>query len=94
MSGKFLTEDDEVLAQAAQRGCGCPISGSVQGQVLWGPEQSDPLPYLVVGNTVQDRGVELNFLVSSSPSHSMILSSSKAQLNAALCCTAPPGSEL
>jgi len=28
-----------VLAMAAQRGCACPISGGVQGQVGWGPGQ-------------------------------------------------------
>ena len=30
-------ESGEVLEQAAQRGCGCPMSGGVQGQVGWGP---------------------------------------------------------
>ena len=28
-----------MLEQAAQRGCGCPVPGIVQGQVGWGPEQ-------------------------------------------------------
>jgi len=28
--GKFFTESSEVLEQAAQRGCGCPIPGGVQ----------------------------------------------------------------
>ena len=28
-----------MLEQAAQRGCGCPIPGGVQGQVGWGPGQ-------------------------------------------------------
>ena len=28
-----------MLEQAAQRGCGCPVSGVVQGQVGWGPGQ-------------------------------------------------------
>ena len=32
-------ESGEVLVQAAQRGCGCPIPGVVQGQVGWGPGQ-------------------------------------------------------
>ncbi|GAB0180752.1 hypothetical protein GRJ2_000540500 [Grus japonensis] len=32
---KFFTEGGEALEQAAQRGCGCPIPGSVQGQVGW-----------------------------------------------------------
>jgi len=30
-------ESGEVLEQAAQGGCGCPIPGGVQGQVAWGP---------------------------------------------------------
>jgi len=38
MSGEALYwESGEVLAQAAQRGCGCPIPGGVQGQLGWGP---------------------------------------------------------
>ena len=32
-------ESGEVLAQAAQKGCGCPIPGGVRGQVGWGPGQ-------------------------------------------------------
>ena len=32
-------EGGETLEQVAQRSCGCPISGSVQGQVGWGFEQ-------------------------------------------------------
>jgi len=32
-------ESGEVLEQVAQRGCGCPIPGGVQGQVGWGPGQ-------------------------------------------------------
>ena len=28
-----------MLKQAAQRGCGCPVPGGVQGQVGWGPGQ-------------------------------------------------------
>ena len=28
-----------MLAQAAQRGCGCPVPGGVQGQVGCGPGQ-------------------------------------------------------
>jgi len=36
VGGKFFTnESGEVLAQAAQRSCGCPIPGGVQGQVEW-----------------------------------------------------------
>uniref|UniRef100_A0A8C0BVW1 Pyruvate dehydrogenase complex component X n=1 Tax=Buteo japonicus TaxID=224669 RepID=A0A8C0BVW1_9AVES len=32
-------EGGEALEEVAQRGCGCPIPGSVQGQVGWGLEQ-------------------------------------------------------
>ena len=40
MSGrKFFTESGEVLEQAAQTGCGCPVPGGVQGEVGWGPGQ-------------------------------------------------------
>jgi len=28
-------EGGDALAQAAQRGCGCPISGGFQGQAGW-----------------------------------------------------------
>ena len=35
---KFLTLR-VALAQAAQRSCGCPIPGGVQGQAGWGSEQ-------------------------------------------------------
>lgn len=31
----------EVLVQVAQRSCGCPPPGSVQGQDRWGFEQPD-----------------------------------------------------
>jgi len=30
------------MIQVAQRGCGCPISGGIDGQAGWDPEQSDP----------------------------------------------------
>ena len=46
-------EGGEALAQVAQRGCGCPIPGSVQGQVGWGFEQ----PGLVEGVPAHGRGV-------------------------------------
>lgn len=31
-----IISDDEVLEQAAQKGCGCPIPRSFQGQIGWG----------------------------------------------------------
>jgi len=42
---KLFTEGGKALAQVAQRSCGCPLPGSVQGQVGWGLEQ----PGLVEG---------------------------------------------
>ena len=35
----FHHEGGESLAQVAQRSCGCPLPGSVQGQVGWSSEQ-------------------------------------------------------
>ena len=35
----FYYEGRETLVQVAQRICGCPIPGTVQGQVGWGFEQ-------------------------------------------------------
>jgi len=32
-------ESGEALEQVAQRSCGCPFPGSVQGQVGWSSEQ-------------------------------------------------------
>ena len=51
-------ESGEALAQVAQRSCGCPISGSVQGQVVQGLEQPD----LVEGVPARGRGLELHKL--------------------------------
>ena len=49
--GKFSTKRVVICwAQAAWRVCGCPIRGSVQDQVGWGPGQPDLVLYLVVGN--------------------------------------------
>ena len=58
--GKFslFTESAEVLEQAAQGGCGCPIPGGVQGQVGWGLEQPDLVFHLAVGNPACSLGVE------------------------------------
>ena len=33
-----LFKGGELLAQAAQRSCACPVSGGVQGQAGWGSE--------------------------------------------------------
>jgi len=46
MRKKFFTyEGGEALEQAVWRSCGCPLRGSVEGQVGWGSEQ----PGLVEG---------------------------------------------
>ena len=50
---EFCDEGGEALAQVAQRSCGCPLSGTVQGQVGWGFEQ----PGLVEGVPARGRGV-------------------------------------
>ena len=46
-------EGGEALEQVAQRGCGCPIPGRVQGQVGWVFEQ----PGLVEGVPAHGMGV-------------------------------------
>ncbi|GAB0186321.1 hypothetical protein GRJ2_001097400 [Grus japonensis] len=48
----FTVRVGEVLEQVAQKGCGCPIPGSVQGQVGWGFGQ----PGLVEGVSAHGRG--------------------------------------
>ena len=71
--GMFFTESGEVLEQAAQRGCGCPVPGGVQGQVGWGPGQ----PGLVngeVGGPARQGGWRFMILeVPSNPGHSVTL---------------------
>ena len=49
----FYNDGAETLEEVAQRGCGCPIPGSVQGQVGWGFEQ----PGLVKNVPACGRGV-------------------------------------
>ena len=58
VSGKFLNESGEVLEQVAQKGCGCPISTSIQGQIGWGPGQSDLVLHLAAGDPAHSKGVE------------------------------------
>jgi len=58
MSGEVLYyESGEVLAQAVQKGCGCPIPGGVQGQVGWGPGQPGLVLNMEVGGPACGRGV-------------------------------------
>ena len=42
---------------AAQRGCGCPVPGGVQGQVGRGPGQPGRVLDMEVGGSVCGRGV-------------------------------------
>ena len=51
-------EGSETLEQVAQRGCGCPLPGSIQGQAGWGFEQ----PGLEGGVPAYSRGLELSDL--------------------------------
>jgi len=39
----IYSEGSEVLAQAAQRSCGCPSPRGSQGQAGWGLRQPDPV---------------------------------------------------
>jgi len=48
----------ETLAQVAQRSCGCPLPGSVQGQAGWSSEH----PALVEGVPAHGRGVGTRYL--------------------------------
>jgi len=55
--GKFFyQESGEVMEQAAQRGCGCPIPGGFQGQDGWGPWQPCLVLYREVGGPACSRG--------------------------------------
>jgi len=53
-------QSGEVLAQAAQRGCGCHVPGVVHGQVGWGPGQPGVVPDLEVGVPACGRRLELD----------------------------------
>ena len=69
---KFFTmRVGETLEQVAQRSCGWPLPGSVQGQVGRGFEQ----PGLVEDVSGDGRrvGTRLSLKVTSNPNHSMIL---------------------
>lgn len=63
MLENFFTEGSEALAQAAQRSCGCPIPGDVQGWLGVGPGQ----PELVSDNPVHGRGHGTGWSLTSFP---------------------------
>jgi len=54
----WANKGDEALAQVAQRGCVCPITGSIQGRVGGGFEQ----PGLVEGVPAHGRRAGLDDL--------------------------------
>jgi len=56
------------LAQVAQRNCGCPLPGSVQGQVGWGCEQ----PGLVEDVPVHGRGIVTRWSLRSLPNPTIL----------------------
>ena len=49
-----------MLAQAAQRGCGCPVPGGVQGQVGWGLGQPGLVLNGEIGGPACGRQLELD----------------------------------
>ena len=66
-------ESGEVLERTAQRGCGCPIPGGVQGQVGWGPEQPGLVNGEVCGPAWQGGWSFMILEVPSNPGHSLIV---------------------
>ena len=66
-----------MLEQAAQRGCGCPIPGGVQGQVGWGPGQPGLVLDMEVGSPACNREGWSSMIpeVPSNLGHSVILES-------------------
>jgi len=59
--GKFLVQLLETHNNiTAQRGCGCPIPGGVQGQVGWGPGQPGLILDMEVGCPACGGGLELH----------------------------------
>ena len=58
-----------MLEQAAQRGCGCPIPGGLQGQVGWGPGQPGVVLNVEVGGPACGGGVGWRFMILEVPSN-------------------------
>jgi len=73
LGGSSFQESGEVLEQAAQRGCGCPVSGGVQGQVGCGPGQPGLVNGEVSGPAWQGGWRFMTLEVPSNPGHSVIL---------------------
>jgi len=64
---KFFTEGGEALEEVSQS-CGCPLPGSVQGQVGWGFEQPGP----VEGVPAYGRGVGTRWSLRSLPTQTIL----------------------
>jgi len=64
----LLHEGGEALAQVAQRSCGCPLPGRVQGQVGWSSEH----PGLVEDVPAHGRGVGIRWSVRSLPTQTIL----------------------
>jgi len=64
----FYNEGGEALAQVAQRSCGCPLPGNIQGQVEWGFAQCD----LVKDVPARCRGVGLDAHQRSHPTQNIL----------------------
>ena len=62
-----------MLERAAQRGCGCPIPGGVQGQVGWGPWKPGLVNGAVDGPAWQVGWRFMILEVPFNPGYSMIL---------------------
>ena len=61
-------ESSEALEQVAQRRCGCPLCGSVRGQVGWSSEQ----PGLVEDVPAHGRGVGTRQSLRSLPTQTIL----------------------
>ena len=71
----LLKSGGDALEHIAQRSCGCPIPGGVQGQVGWGLRLPGLVLNVEVGSPACGRGCWslVNLEVPSNPSHSVIL---------------------
>jgi len=61
-----------VLEQGAQRDCGCPIPGGVQGQVGWGPGQPGLVLNVEVGGPACGGGVGASRSLRSLPAQAIL----------------------
>ena len=67
-----LPEGGEALEQAAQRGCGCPVPGGVQGQVGWNPGQPGLALNMEIGSPACGGGVGTWWSLRSIPMQAIL----------------------